>query len=1099
MERLHPATGTPGSHRPGGIGRTCIRAAQLTVIASTVLLTGTAAMAGIDRDPLVKRPLATAVAGYVQHQGARPVLNRNGRYLTAPSRKPAEAIVMDYIQRNPAPFALAPNDIATLYVAKEYVSPRNGAQYLTLGQRIDGIRVHGAAITAGLDREGRLVLIGGRTGSRNARGRALISAADAIARAAQLEGLPRRTLPAGADTRATGVHRFDNVYARGLQQPNPVTAELVWFINADRSLRLAWLTDVEIDGQTWNETLIDATTGAALTRESRYAHVGGRVFTGQHPDDSPARQLVNWPAEWVTVVPGATVTSGNNVNAYQDRANTNTVGYRPTSPDDSIFDFNFADAWRALPDGTDFVDIVEATWNAAINTDRDYTLTQLFHYTNDMHDWLYGYGFDEASGNFQVDNFGLGGAGNDPVRAEAHDGIDFGCAGGARCSNNANFATPVDGGSPRMQMYLWIRPNRPYRDGSLDGDVIAHEYGHGVSNRLVPGALSNATNQAGSLGEGWSDTVSLLRWGDTTVGEYVTGNANSGIRNSAYDVHPWTYGDYSTSVGSPHRNGEIWAAAMYLIRTRLGIPATAQLVLDGMRLTVNGPSPTFLNARDGILAADLLDGGNNFCALSASFAQRGMGVDAVSNGLHAVPTEDFDASPACLPSADAGGPYNTVEGTDVMLSAASSGKGSHASAGAPVSYEWDLDNDGQYDDATGVSANFSLVGNDGVHTVGVRVTDAFGLVSTDTSTVTVANVAPTVNINAISPVDEHGFVTISGSISDPGWLEPLTATIDYDDGSGTHALGGTLENVRPNAVLSFSVQRQYGDNGNFEVTVCGRDTVGGAANPATVCSSRTARIDNRLPTMAIQTGGTESYAGKQAFVLEQGESLDVPGSASDPGSDDLTFTWDWDDGSADDSQTSLVNPPVPDPAKSPSIQPRDVTLQQAHVFQQACLYQLGLSVADDDGGVSSDTVAVVVTGNADLSKGSGWWLNQYRTKAPNDFSPAQLQCYLDIVTYFSTVFTAPMTRSQATQLLNAPSKAPALTVFKEQLLAAWLNFANGAVKFDTPVDTDGVGGVDTTFGAAILQAETVANNPASTDAQIRAQKAIVERIVQRDN
>ena len=44
-----------------------------------------------------------------------------------------------------------------------------------------------------------------------------------------------------------------------------------------------------------------------------------------------------------------------------------------------------------------------------------------------MHDWLYGYDFDEASGNFKVDNFGRGGDDGDPVNAEAQDGWDFGC------------------------------------------------------------------------------------------------------------------------------------------------------------------------------------------------------------------------------------------------------------------------------------------------------------------------------------------------------------------------------------------------------------------------------------------------------------------------------------------------------------------------------------------------------------------------------------------------------------------------------------------------------------------------------------------------
>jgi hypothetical protein len=44
------------------------------------------------------------------------------------------------------------------------------------------------------------------------------------------------------------------------------------------------------------------------------------------------------------------------------------------------------------------------------------------------------------------------------------------------------------------------------------------------------------------------------------------------------------------------------------------------------------------------------------------------------------------------------------------------------------------------------------------------------------------------------------------------------------------------------------------------------------------------------------------------------------------------------------------------------------------------------------------------------------------------------------------------------------------------------------------VDTNGDRVLDTTFGAAMLTAETVRINPASTNAQIKAQKDIVERI-----
>ena len=73
-------------------------------------------------------------------------------------------------------------------------------------------------------------------------------------------------------------------------------------------------------------------------------------------------------------------------------------------------------------------------------------MQNLFYLNNVVHDILYGHGFNEAAGNFQVDNFGRGGKGGDPVQAEAQDGGD---------TDNANFATPPDGRKPRMQMYLF--------------------------------------------------------------------------------------------------------------------------------------------------------------------------------------------------------------------------------------------------------------------------------------------------------------------------------------------------------------------------------------------------------------------------------------------------------------------------------------------------------------------------------------------------------------------------------------------------------------------------------------------------------------------
>ena len=140
---------------------------------------------------------------------------------------------------------------------------------------------------------------------------------------------------------------------------------------------------------------------------------------------------------------------------------------------------------------------------------------------------------------------------------------------------------------------------------------------------------------------------------------------------------------------------------------------------------------------------------------------------------------------------------------------------------------------------------------------------------------------------------------------------------------------------------------------------------------------------------------------------------------------------------------------------------------------------------------------VLVTGNGTVSKGHGWWFNEYRTKAPNDFTPAQLQCYLDIVNYLSMVFsedTSALTRAEATKILNAPAKAPEAVIFDQMALGAWLNFANGSIRLDSPVDSNGDGIADSTFGAVMFTAETIRLDPTSTTAQVKAQKTIVERI-----
>lgn len=164
-----------------------------------------------------------------------------------------------------------------------------------------------------------------------------------------------------------------------------------------------------------------------------------RVFA--LPLESPnhgARTLVNnpWfsdasPEGWHSIPGGSftgnyNTTRGNNVMAYDDKANLNAPGAYADGGANRLFDFPYV--------------VNDTAGNLNSST------TNLFYINNKIHDIFYRLGFTETARNFQGWNFSKGGLQNDYVQAESQDG------GG---TDNANFATPGDGSRPRMQMYLW--------------------------------------------------------------------------------------------------------------------------------------------------------------------------------------------------------------------------------------------------------------------------------------------------------------------------------------------------------------------------------------------------------------------------------------------------------------------------------------------------------------------------------------------------------------------------------------------------------------------------------------------------------------------
>src|SRR5690606_32283925 len=114
-------------------------------------------------------------------------------------------------------------------------------------------------------------------------------------------------------------------------------------------------------------------------------------------------------------------------------------------------------------------------------------------------------------------NFSGDGSGNDRILADVQDGSG---------TNNANFSTPPDGTSGRMQMYRFTGPTIA-RDGDLDAEISMHEMTHGTSNRLVGNAAGLNWDPARGLGEGWSDFVALSLLNNTNAddpnGLYASG------------------------------------------------------------------------------------------------------------------------------------------------------------------------------------------------------------------------------------------------------------------------------------------------------------------------------------------------------------------------------------------------------------------------------------------------------------------------------------------------------------------------------------------------------------------------------------------------
>ena len=425
-------------------------------------------------------------------------------------------------------------DLQDLYLNSSFTSKHNGVKHMYLQQTHEGIRIKNSSINAAFSEKGELAGVNARICFNAA------SKADPAQHSLDLKASVSKAISGLGFQASISVNRLnENQYEVTMEGPDyfhKTKAELVYWHTPEDDLKLVWEFDIDLpDESHWYQYAVSAINGEIVEEfdlqlscapvdhnHGNCAHFeyreeldmttldGSSYRAFPLPVESPShgvRELITEPADPMSspfgwhdndgfVGADFTITRGNNVYAYDDVADNNFPGFSPDGGESLDFDYPL-----------DFSQDPEEY--------RSASLTNLFYANNVIHDVLYAYGFTEESGNFQDNNYGNGGFGNDYVNAEGQDG------GGL---NNANMATPEDGNNPRMQMYLWNAGTSagnfvvnapdliqgvyqssgaspfgpPFPSGGLTGDLVLAEDAEGADHDICS-SVTNATDLEGNI------------------------------------------------------------------------------------------------------------------------------------------------------------------------------------------------------------------------------------------------------------------------------------------------------------------------------------------------------------------------------------------------------------------------------------------------------------------------------------------------------------------------------------------------------------------------------------------------------------------------
>ncbi len=369
------------------------------------------------------------------------------------------------------------NDISNWNVQSDASSLNNDTWYYYLVQTYQGVEVRNALanihVTDNVANLNNIHFVKNLEAKINSSS-AFVSAQDAVFKALEYLSVTSSNVALKVKSSTDKKVVFDktNIAASDIE------VKLIYEVINENEVKLAWNVNLDLkEKNNWWNVRIDATTGEFIskndwvvscyfgeTSKQHKHHVEKEInvvdffaqdvrkqeklstsmmvpsyralpYYVESPNHGDFELIVNpanptaSPNGWHDDGTSYTETQGNNIVAYDDSSNPNNSG--PTTSQSAsglVFDYPYGGP------------------GVAADTYIDASVTNLFYISNSVHDIYYLYGFDEASGNFQENNLGNGGSSGDPVLAEAQDNSGL---------NNANFSSPPDGSSGRMQMYLW--------------------------------------------------------------------------------------------------------------------------------------------------------------------------------------------------------------------------------------------------------------------------------------------------------------------------------------------------------------------------------------------------------------------------------------------------------------------------------------------------------------------------------------------------------------------------------------------------------------------------------------------------------------------